>query len=407
VDIKRRFAMTFLLGAGVGLTGCQGTGLGKLALWNRGDSSVASAAPDVGRQKYSGLAQEFGNSLPMGQARTGTAPLGGQKPPADDGFMMASWKKTTAAVSGAFAVKPTDPMPEDDPLRLDRNPAKINADVYVSAAQLLENQGKFADAEQKYTEALKSSPNDESALVGLARLYDRQGQGVKAAEVYQRALKAHPKSGLICNDMGLCYRRQRQLDKSVQMLTRAVELQPENNKYRNNLAAALVDSGRSDDAVRQLSVHGSPAVAHYNVGCLMLQKGQRAEATRHLQQALSLDASLTPAREMLGQLSGEGGMQPLAARQQPAQPRYSPSAPRMAAQPRYDGAASYGGGSAETYAPPAHMEAPAAAAPQTYHIGDDGAAAATAQRPNWNGAAWSSSVAGETSLQPQPLPPVD
>jgi Tfp pilus assembly protein PilF len=317
VDIKRRFAITVILGAGipgtvVGLTGCQGGGLGKLALWNRGDSTASSAAPDVGRQKYSGLAQEFPGSMPMGQARTGTAPLGGQKPVSDDGFMMASWKKTTAAVTGAFAstTKPANAVPEDDPLRLDRNPKKIGPEVYVSAARLLENQGKFAEAEVKYQDALKTSPTDEHALVGLARLHDRQGQGLKATDLYLKALKAHPNSGLVCNDLGLCYRRQRQLDKSVQMFSRAVELQPDNNKYRNNLAAALVDAGRADDAVRHLSTSGSPAVAHYNVGFMLHKRGQQGEAVQHLQHAISLDPSLTPAREMLAQLGGESPAQP-------------------------------------------------------------------------------------------------
>jgi len=127
---------------------------------------------------------------------------------------------------------------------------------------------------------------------------------------------------------------------------------------------------------------------------MLLQKEQRAEAGRHLQQALALDPGLTPAREMLAQLGGESPAQP-----QLSRPQFSQSAPRMAAQPRY--------AAEETYAPPVRKEGEASFAPQSYHIGDDGAAAETAQRPHWNGAAWSSPVAGETSLQTQPLPQVD
>ena len=348
----------------------------------------------------------------MGQNRPGTAALGGQKPPSDDNFFMASWKKTTAAVGGAFGsstTKAANPMPEDDPLRLDRQPKKINADVYVSAARLLENQGKYDEAELKYQDALKSSPEDENALVGLARLYDRQGQAMKATEVYHRALKAHPQSGLVCNDLGLCYRRQRQLDKSLQLFSRAVELQPENTKYRNNLAAALVDSGRPDEAIKQLTKHCSPAVAHYNVGYLLSQKGQKAEAARHLQQAISLDPGMTPAREMLASLGGNSGQplaaQPLAAQPLAAQPQH-PAASRVAMQPRYESAPSYAA-SAQSYSAPAYTEATIAAAPQSYHIGDDSPAADTGPQPHWNGSSWSTAVAGETSIRTQPLPPVE
>jgi Tfp pilus assembly protein PilF len=401
VDVKRRFAMTVILGTGVGLTGCQGGGLGKLALWNRGDSSVASTAPDVSRQKYAGLQKEFGSAMPMGQARTGTAALGGQKPVSDDGFITASWKKTTAAVTGAFAstTKPANPAPDDDPLRLDRNPTKIGPEVYVSAARLLENQGKVAEAEVKYNDALKSSPTDEAALVGLARLHDRQGQSLKAVEFYHKALKAHPNSGLVCNDLGLCYRRQRQLDKSIQAFSRAVELQPDNDKYRNNLAAAFVDAGRPSDAVKHLSLTSSPAVANYNVGFMMLQKGQRAEAAQYLQQALSIDPGLTPAREMLVQLGGNNGATPLASRPQPQFSQPQLSHPTISQSGRHY----------ESPAPYVASE-PAAAAPsspQTYHVGDDPPAAETAQRQLWNGSAWSAAVDGESSLPTPPLPPVE
>lgn len=389
MDVKRRFAMTVVLGTGLGLTGCQAGGLGGLALWNRGDSSVASTAPDVSQQKYGNLQKEFGSAMPMGQSRTGAAALGAQKPVSDDGFFTASWKKTSAAVTGAFAstTKPTNQGADDDPLRLDRNPTKIGPEVYVSAARMLENQGKFAEAEVKYNEALKVSPADESALVGLARLHDRQGQSLKAVELYQKALKSHPNSGLVCNDLGLCYRRQRQLDKSVQMFSRAVELKPDNNKYRNNLAAAFVDAGRPNDAVKHLSLTTSPAVAHYNVGYMLHQKDQRAEALRHLQQAVSLDPGLTPAREMLAQLGGNGGPASLAAQPQSNQPQLSPPG--------------------RSYATSPYTTSAPASSPQSYHIGDDPPAAETAQRQHWNGAAWSTAVGGELNMPTQPLPPVE
>jgi tetratricopeptide (TPR) repeat protein len=386
--MKRTIAFTLLAGTAVGVSGCQSTSLGGLALWNR-NHTAGSTAPDVGQQKFGGLAQNMGSD----QSRA----LGSSPTASNDGFLMASWKKTTAAVAGAVAVKPKVETPEEDPLRLDKVPKKIGPEVYVGAARLLENQGNFAGAEGKYREALRASPSDLSALVGLARLYDRQGEPQKAIDSYQKAIAAHPAEGLIYNDLGLCYRRQRQLDKSVAAFRKAIELQSDNAKYRNNLAAALVDAGRIDEAYQELTALNSPAVAHYNLAYLLQQSQRHADAIRHLQEAIRLDPGLAAAQEMLGQLSGSTA--PATAAMQSA------ATQSVASRPATESSfAPYSQGAPDQNL---YTAAPAIASPaSSYHIGDDSAAAAqTAQRTDW-GAGWSLPAA-ETRSGNQPLPPVD
>ena len=142
--MNRRIAWTLFAGAGIGLAGCQGPMFGGLAAWNRG-GSMASTSPDVGKQKYSGLSQQVAGDQP-------TSGLGGGRPANNDGFLLASWKKTTAAITGGSTVRKVTAPPEDDPLRLDRMPKKIGPEVYVAAARLLENNSKFDEAEGKYQE---------------------------------------------------------------------------------------------------------------------------------------------------------------------------------------------------------------------------------------------------------------
>jgi tetratricopeptide (TPR) repeat protein len=248
--------------------------------------------PAANQQRFGGLAAEHSPAA-------GAAGLGGAASAKSENFLLASWKKTTAAVTGS-AAKPT--LPEDDPLRLDRLPKKIGPEVYVGAARLLENQGKFDEAEAKYREALKVAPRDLSALIGLARLYDRQGASAKAVEVYRSAAKAHPDNPLVFNDLGLCYRRQRQSAPAIEALRKAVALKPDEAKYRNNLAAALVEAGQTDEALEQLLAVHAPAAAHYNLAYLLQQRGDRQAAATHLHQALQYDPQLAPARQMLAQL---------------------------------------------------------------------------------------------------------
>src|SRR5262249_37478551 len=158
--MKRPLTIVVLVGSGIALPGCQVPSLGGLAFWNRSNSSVT---PDVGKQRFDCLSQQVADDhRPPGQSRPGTPRMRRARPAENDNLLMASWKKTTAAVSGAVAAKPKTAAPEDDPLRLDKVPKKIGPEVYVGAARLLENQGKTAEAEAKYLDALKVSPNDLS-----------------------------------------------------------------------------------------------------------------------------------------------------------------------------------------------------------------------------------------------------
>src|SRR5262245_15905382 len=174
--------------------------------------------------------------------------------------------------------------------------------------------------------------------------------------------------------MGLCYRRQKQIDKAMGAFGKAVELAPDNAKYRNNYAAALVDVGRTKEAYEQLAATNSAAVAHFNLAYLLQQKGNRAEAIRHLQEAQSLDPSLTPANDMLVQLGANSPLASTVAEQPAPHAAYEQPATRTVSQDSQAPVASYSAGAVgqRVYTSVPHVETPALGAePSTYHIGDD------------------------------------
>jgi hypothetical protein len=74
--------------------------------------------------------------------------------------------------------------------------------------------------------------------------------------------------------------------------------------YRNNLATVLVEAGRPNEAFAQLAATSEPAVAHYNLGYLLHQRGQSQPAADHLQRALLLNPSLSPASQLLAEING-------------------------------------------------------------------------------------------------------
>ena len=77
--------------------------------------------------------------------------------------------------------------------------------------------------------------------------------------------------------------------------------------YRNNLATVLLEAGRADDAVAVLTESHGPAVAHYNVGYLLNQRGDSAEALQHFQEALEIDPNFGAARAMFEKVAPQIG----------------------------------------------------------------------------------------------------
>jgi tetratricopeptide (TPR) repeat protein len=268
-----------------------------------------TAAPDVGKQRYDSLTQDFSGGA-GGAYKTPKA--------SNENYLTSAWKKSTSAISSAFTW-PTKTT-TDDPTSLDSKPKEVSPEVYIAAGRMYETQGKFNEALQQYERALKASPGDLAALVSIARLHDRRGDFPKAIEAYQRAAKIHPKSGLVQNDLGLCYARQKDMNNAIAALSRACEFSPKNPKYRNNLATVLVENGQTDEALRQLRILNPEGVAHYNLAYMLTARGQKEQATHHLQLALGADPSLHAARELLAQLNGgPPPQQQIAAAPAPAQ----------------------------------------------------------------------------------------
>ena len=156
-----------------------------------------------------------------------------------------------------------------------------------------------------FHQALELEPQHLGALVALGRHFDRQGQLDRATESYQEATKFHPSSPTAFNDLGLCYARQRRYDDAVHALNRAIQLEPDRVLYRNNIAMVLVAQNRIDEALVHLTDAHGPAIAHYNLGCLLGKQGRTEVALEQFQLALADDPSLADAREWIDALSTE------------------------------------------------------------------------------------------------------
>ena len=193
-------------------------------------------------------------------------------------------------------------VPTNDPTSLSNKSAKPSADVFVAMAQIKEQEGETGEAEKLYQRALRANSKSLDALVGYAHLEDRLGKFEQATRFYKKAIAKHPHEAGVYNDLALCYHRHGMLEDWEKSFRKAIQLQPDRTLYRNNLAKVLVDKGQTEDGLQELLAANGPADAHYNMGCLLHQKGDDATALYHFRQASTREPTMVAARQWIAKL---------------------------------------------------------------------------------------------------------
>lgn len=221
------------------------------------------------------------------------------------GGISSAFKKAGDSITGFFSSEPRQPKVENDPISLSNMPNEINANVYLSAARMMENAGNFEGAERQYKSCLEKFPKSRLAQISYARLLHRTQRLDESLAIYEAADKDHPKDPTICNDMGLCLARMGRKDEAMAKFHQATLGAPEDPRYRNNLAMVLVDSGRADEALSQLVFAHGKAKGHFNLGFLLYRAGDQQGAIANFEAALQEDASLKQAADMLQHISGD------------------------------------------------------------------------------------------------------
>jgi len=268
-------------------------------------ATTAQKPVPLGTQIASRSSENFGQSGETQFTQNGpNSYVQGPEKPTNPFF--AGVRSTAATIGDAFSIEPRV-IPATAPTSLAGHPANISADLHFQAAQVYETQQNTASAITHFQKALEASPADPKIMVAFGRLYDRQNDLLRAQGLYRQALQVDPNNGAALNALGISYAKQGNLDAALTELARAAQVQPENARYKNNIANVLADAGRYDEAYAQLaSVHGE-AVAHYNLGYLLLQQGKQAEARRELGLALKANPYMEQARSVLDSMGPTSG----------------------------------------------------------------------------------------------------
>lgn len=206
--------------------------------------------------------------------------------------------------------------------RLEEAEAELTAAVAIHddaacmgrLAQVLLVAGKLDKAEQVLRRAAAQPGAGESVLYNLARLLDRSDRPDEAVEVWQRyagmatdparLATARTRSGRLLVLLG------RPLD-AVSWFRAALDADPNNNGLRAELAAALMQTSRLDEAWAEyeilIAAGAADAAALSNAGSICQLRRDLPRAVELLSKSVAMDRSSMPTRVALAMAQAQSG----------------------------------------------------------------------------------------------------
>jgi len=161
----------------------------------------------------------------------------------------------------------------------------------LGAALSLHRQGKLSEAEDAYRQILETNSFEPHALHFLGILVMSRGVIDEAEALFSRHLSIDPAAPFTLHQLGRIRQLQQRHREAVEFLMLAATALPTLAPVFNDLATALNQLGRRDEALaaldRALEIDPKFGVAHDNRGLILLEGGFFATAIAAFQAALA------------------------------------------------------------------------------------------------------------------------
>jgi tetratricopeptide (TPR) repeat protein len=182
-----------------------------------------------------------------------------------------------------------------------------DADLRVELGAALAKVGRPTDAIATYQAALKISPGNLLAEMGLAQAYRAVHNYDETRRVLERAHRAHPKNAAPLAALGDLEIELQTYDSAIGHLNAALAFDPADTKTRNFLAAAYKAKGDQEDALAQLekvlALDPQNALAYFLRAQIYSERNEDARALPDAEKAFELQpnnsARLTLAKILL------------------------------------------------------------------------------------------------------------
>jgi len=167
---------------------------------------------------------------------------------------------------------------------------------HLEAAQLMEKQKNYGDAEREYRQALTLRPKATEALAGLANIYIEQKRFADAEAILREYIAADPSNVAAQKQLGRVYGALGRSDDAIAIFTKLLTVSPADVEAKRELAELATDGKKYDVAeniYREL-VQATPndPATHLGLGTVLMRQRKFLEAEAELLQAVKLDPKL-------------------------------------------------------------------------------------------------------------------
>jgi tetratricopeptide (TPR) repeat protein len=160
-------------------------------------------------------------------------------------------------------------------------------------ANVLKQQGKFAEAIENYEQAVRLRPDFPQAHYNLANAFRSCGRLTEAIESYRRAIRLKGDYAAAHVNLAMTFKELGQVAEAVENYTQAIRLKPDYAEAHNNLGIALKELGRLDEAVESyaeaIRLRPGYAEAHNNMGIALRARGEHDKALESCERAIRLN----------------------------------------------------------------------------------------------------------------------
>jgi Tfp pilus assembly protein PilF len=188
--------------------------------------------------------------------------------------------------------------------RPDNYRARLNLGDYF------QTEGKYAEAEEQFSAAVRLSPNTPEARYGLGVALAAQQRSDAAISSYGEALRLDPNYANAHHALGMALVAQGNLDEGIGHYRQALAIKPADSSLRYKLGTALNRQGKTQDAIAewQEAVRISPgfADAHLVLATALRSTGDVGGARAQAETALKINPNLQAARQLLDEMKASG-----------------------------------------------------------------------------------------------------
>jgi len=186
-----------------------------------------------------------------------------------------------------------------------------NAFAQNNLGQALFLQGRVAEAEARYVQALQLDPGNALAHYNLANILGNDGRTSRAISEYAEALKLQPDLFEAHNNLGLAFWKTGRLPDAIAEFEATLRLHPDSFEAHCNLAEVLAQAGRLPEAIVQygqaLRIEPASAAVEENLGLALAQVDRVPEAITHFEAAVRIDPGDAELHYNLGMALGHVG----------------------------------------------------------------------------------------------------